>query len=85
MNGANGADASRQKVVRFRQPHQLRGPFASFRHPPCISEGKGLRQGSVERWSVSWVRGTGVDDLTGYRTGLRFHPRPPQHTGLSAR
>jgi hypothetical protein len=42
-------DASRQKIMRSKQPHQLRGPFTSLRHFPGISEGEGLRQGLVER------------------------------------
>jgi hypothetical protein len=41
--------ASRQEVVRLKQPHQLRGPFASLRHLSGISEREGLRQGLVER------------------------------------
>src|SRR5882762_3382118 len=41
--------ASRQKVVRFKQPYQLRGPFASLRQLSGVFEGEGLRQGLVER------------------------------------
>jgi hypothetical protein len=34
---------SHQKVMRFKQPHHLRGPLASLRHPSGVSEGEGLR------------------------------------------
>jgi hypothetical protein len=35
--------------VRFKQPYQLRGPFASLRHLSGVSEGERFRQGLVER------------------------------------
>ena len=38
----NGRDASRQKVVRFQQRNQFRGPFPSLRHLSGISEGERL-------------------------------------------
>ena len=54
--GSNEASAapkcggmSRQKVLRFKQPHQQRGPFASLWHLSGISEGKGFREGLIER------------------------------------
>ena len=39
------AGASWQKVVRFQQPDQLRGPFASLRHLPGISKKRGPSPG----------------------------------------
>jgi hypothetical protein len=45
----NGAGASRQKVMRFKQPYQFCGPFPSLLHLSGVSEGKGLREGLVER------------------------------------
>ena len=43
------SSASREKVVRFKQPHQLFGPLAGLRHLSGISEREGFRQGLVEQ------------------------------------
>jgi len=54
VTGTPGAlDPSRHKVARARQPDQFRGPFPSLFHSSGIWEGEGLRQGLVERSSLS--------------------------------
>jgi hypothetical protein len=42
-NRTRQSGASRQKVMRFEQPNQFRGPFPSPRHLSGISERERLR------------------------------------------